>query len=130
MARHQHGSALVGQHTEQLTHPAHPRRVQSVRRLVQHHDSGVAEQGGGEPETLTHAERIAADPAIGRAGEPGDIEQRTDASLVEASGAGDHAQMVTAGARWVEPGRLEHATHLAARRGQLAICVTADERGA
>jgi len=43
--------------------------VEAVGRLVQDQHLGVAEQGGGQAETLAHAEREPADPPAGGVGQ-------------------------------------------------------------
>ena len=65
MAGDQHGASRGGVAAHEVAQPADPFGVETVGGLVQHEDLGLAEQGGGEPEPLTHAEREAADASPG-----------------------------------------------------------------
>src|SRR5262245_55063064 len=57
MARDEHRSAFSGERAERLAHPADPLGVEADRRLVQYEDRRIAEQRGGDPQALAHAER-------------------------------------------------------------------------
>ena len=46
------------------------RRVEPVGRFVQDQQAGPGEQGGGQAETLTHAEGESLHPVVGQIGEP------------------------------------------------------------
>ena len=50
---------------QQFAHPADALGVQSVDRLVEQQDVGVAEQRGRDAEPLVHAQREAAHPLVG-----------------------------------------------------------------
>jgi len=45
-------------------------RVETVGWLIQHQQPGLGEQGGGQPEPLTHAVGETANPVVGDIGEP------------------------------------------------------------
>ncbi|BBJ41332.1 hypothetical protein SSPO_040500 [Streptomyces antimycoticus] len=45
------------------------RRVEAVGRFVEHEQPGLGQQGGGEPESLAHAEGEAAGTVVGDVGE-------------------------------------------------------------
>ena len=59
---------------------------------------GVADQRGGEAEPLVHAEREAADPAVGRSRQLDQLEHLVDARAAHAGLGGDDAQVVAGGA--------------------------------
>ena len=71
VAGQQHGAALVGEVAEQFAHPGDAFGVETVGRFVQDEHLGMADQGLGDAEALTHPERVGADPLVGgRRGEP------------------------------------------------------------
>ena len=62
--------ALAGsERAQEVAQPAHPFRVEAVRRLVEDQQLGVAEQRRGEPEPLPHPERVALDAPAGGVGQ-------------------------------------------------------------
>jgi hypothetical protein len=71
---HEHGPALVGQAADQPAQPVDALGVEAVGRLVEDRDLGVAEQGGGQPQALAHAQGEAAGAAPGGGGQPGQLE--------------------------------------------------------
>ncbi len=81
VARHQHGAALAGQALHELPDPDDALRVETVDRLVEEQDAGVAEQGGGDAEPLRHAERERARPPLRDGGEPDLVEDEIDPFL-------------------------------------------------
>ena len=52
----QDGSSLVGVVAEQVPHPADAGRVEPVGWFVEDQHGGVADQGGGDAESLAHPE--------------------------------------------------------------------------
>jgi hypothetical protein len=58
----QDGAAAVGVVAQQVAHPADAGRVESVGGLVEDQRVRVADQDGGDPETLPYAEGVVADP--------------------------------------------------------------------
>lgn len=53
-------------------------RVEAVGRLVEHQQPRLGEQGGGQPEPLTHAQGETAGPVVGDIGEPDLVERVVD----------------------------------------------------
>lgn len=53
-------------------------RIEAVGRFVEHEQPGLGEQGGGETESLTHAEGEAAGTVVGDIGEPDLVEHVVD----------------------------------------------------
>ena len=62
----QHGSATRGEVTQQAAHPAHTDWVKPVGGLVEDEQLGIAEERVGDPETLTHTERVLGNALAGR----------------------------------------------------------------
>jgi len=65
VAGDQHRPSLVGEVAQQLAHPADALGVQAVHRLVEQEDVGVAEQRGGDPEPVPHAQGEPPHPVVG-----------------------------------------------------------------
>ena len=65
VARDEHRPAARRERAQEVAQPAHAFRVEPVRRLVEHEQLRLAEQRGGEPEPLPHAERVALDAPVG-----------------------------------------------------------------
>jgi hypothetical protein len=66
VARDQDRAALSCQRAEEFAQPAHPLRVEPVRRLVEHEHLGIAEQRRRQPEPLAHSQRVALDAPLSR----------------------------------------------------------------
>ena len=108
VAGDEHGAPLGGQRAQEVAQPADALRVQAVGRLVEHEHRRVAEQRGGEPEPLAHAEGELADlPARAAAARSTVREHLVGAALREAGRRGEHPQVVAGGAARVEAGGLE-----------------------
>ena len=121
MAGDEHGPALVGQAADQAAQPVDALGVEAVGRLVEDQDLGVAEQGGGQPEALAHAEREAPDPAAAGGGQPGLLQDLVDPPRVEPGRGGQDPEVVAGRAARVEPARLQDRPDPAGRVGQLAV---------
>ena len=59
MAGDEDGAALRRERPDQVAQPADALRVEPVRRLVEDERLRIAEERGGDPEALPHAERVA-----------------------------------------------------------------------
>lgn len=86
-------------------------RVEAVGRFVEHEQPGLGEQGGGEPEPLTHAEGEAAGLVVGDIGEPDLVEHVVDSRCprVVASQSGQRGEVLPGGERGVEAGPVHEA---------------------
>ena len=84
MARHEDRAALGGEALQQRADPADALGVEAVHRLVEQQRRRVAEQRGRDAEALRHAEREAADAAVGDVGEPDLLEHLVDAAAAAA----------------------------------------------
>ena len=86
-------------------------RVEAVGRFVEHQQPGLGEQGGGEPEALTHAEGEAADPVVGDVGEPDLVEHVVDPRCprVATAQSGQRGEVLPGGERGVEAGAVDEA---------------------
>ena len=65
MTRQKYCFALVRELADDLANLAHAFRIQAVGRFVEDQHGGVADQGDGDAEPLTHPERVASDAAVG-----------------------------------------------------------------
>ena len=73
--RHDHRAAAVGDRADQRAHVLHADGVEAVGRLVEDDELGVADQRGGDAETLLHPERVRADAVAAATGEPDEIDE-------------------------------------------------------
>ena len=78
VAADEHGASLAGQVDEDVADPADALGVEPVGRLVEDHRVRIAEQHTGQPEALAHAERVAADLALGDLGQPDEGQHLVD----------------------------------------------------
>ena len=129
--REQHGAALVGVVAEQVAHPADAGRVESVGRLVEDQHLRVADQRGGDPEALPHAQRVVAHAATCLGRRQADPLQHL---VHPAAGQAHHPlgerEDLAAGAARVLGGGVEEDADLQARVGQVGEPAPADRRGA
>ena len=126
MAGDQHRATGGGVAAHEVAQPADPFGVETVGGLVQHEDLGLPEQGGGEPEPLTHAQREAADASPGDPGQ-GDVgEHLVDPIVGQTGGGGEDAQVLAGPAPGMEAGRLEHGADVTDRLVEVAVWLTVD----
>ena len=130
VAGDEHGAALGGERAQEVAQPADALRVEAVGGLVEHQHARVAEQGGGEPEPLAHAERVAAGAAVRRVREPDELEQLVRAGVGHARGPCDGPQVVAAAAAGMEHAAVEHRADRADRIVELTVRPALDRRGA
>src|SRR4029453_18417607 len=107
VAGHQHGPALVGQAADQFAQPVDALGVEAVGRLVEDQDLGVAEQGGGQPQALAHAEGEATGAAPGRPGQPGQLQDDVGPARVDPGRGGQDPQVVAGRAAGMAPAPLD-----------------------
>nr|BFE69773.1 hypothetical protein GCM10020092_030740 [Actinoplanes digitatis] len=96
VAGEQHGAAGRAEAPHEQAHVGHPRRVEAVCRLVEHHQARVLQQGGGHAEPLLHAQRVGGVAVAGPAGQLDLVEHGRDPVGRNAGVAGQHAQVVAA----------------------------------
>jgi hypothetical protein len=65
VAGDEHRPSLGGEVLDELADPADAVGVQPVDGLVEQHDAGVAQQGGGDPQPLAHPQRVRSGPPSG-----------------------------------------------------------------
>ena len=131
VARDEHGPLPGGERAQEVAQPAHAFRVEPVCRLVEDQQLGVAEQRGGEPEPLAHAERVPLDAAASRRVELDQPQHLLDPRVAaDPTARAERAQVVAARAARVEVGRLEHRAD--PQRGPLErrVGLAEDERAA
>ena len=85
VARHQHRAAAGRVRADEVAQPAHALGVETVRRLVQDQQLGVAEQRRGETEPLAHAERVALHAPVGGALELDELQHLAHARVGHAT---------------------------------------------
>src|SRR5437763_4689919 len=66
VARDEDGPAALRERAEEVPQPANAFRIDPVGGLVEDEQLGLAEQRGGNAETLPNTERVASDPALDR----------------------------------------------------------------
>ena len=74
----QDSAAAIDSGAQEFPQPVHAGRVEAVGRLVENENAGITEQGTGQHEPLTHAEREPADPATSVLGEVDLLEHFVD----------------------------------------------------
>jgi hypothetical protein len=107
VAGDEHGAALVGQLAQQAAQPVNALGVQTVGRLVQDQDLGVAEQGGGQAQPLAHAQGEPADPPMGRLGQANLSQDLVGPGQGQTGGGGDDPEVVAGAAAGMEAGGLQ-----------------------
>ncbi|CAI7979561.1 hypothetical protein FRAHR75_650004 [Frankia sp. Hr75.2] len=127
MARHQDRAALGGERAQEPAHPHDALRVHAVERLVEQERRWVAEQRGGDPEPLPHAEREAAGPAPGDRPQAGLIENLVDAPGGEALRVGEPEEMAAGGPAGLQRRGVEQGADVAQRVAQAAVGMAVDE---
>ena len=128
MRRHQHGASLGGEGAQQGTDPQDAVGVEPVDGLIENQDGGVAEQGGGDPEALSHPEGEPARPSGGDAGEADEIEDLLGATRVDPVGEGQAAEVVEGAAAGVEGLGVEERADLEERLVVAGEGPSVDER--
>ena len=111
---------------DQVADPADPGRVETIDRLVEQQNLGVAEQGGRDREPLAHPHRVALDPAVCCTGEPDQLEHLVDAGSRVPAGRGEHAEVVAAAAAGVKARVLEHRADAGARPVERLVAATVE----
>ena len=70
MARQEHGGAFVGQFADEVADLTGALGIHAVGRLVEQQQLAGTQQSVGQPEPLTHAERVRLVPLVGRRRQP------------------------------------------------------------
>jgi hypothetical protein len=128
VARHEHRPALGGEVLQERADPADAVRVQAVDRLVEHDDGRVAEQGGGDAQPLTHAEREAAGPAVRDPAQADGLQHLVDPLRPDPVRLCQREQVVTGAAAAVRRLRLQQRAEDAQRGGVRGVA-PAEHRG-
>jgi hypothetical protein len=126
VARDEDRSALGGEGPEQLADPLDAFGVEPVHRLVQQQRGGVAEQGGGDAESLPHPEGEPTGAAVGDVGEPDELEDVVDPAAVDAVGGGQPEQVVAGAAAGVDRSGLEEGADVTKREAQVCVPSSVD----
>ena len=94
MTRQEDGPTPGGETADEVSGRCDAVRIQAVERLVQYEDRRVADQRRRECQPLPHAERVAADAAVGRVGQPDRVEHLLDPGPRNFGLVRDDAQVV------------------------------------
>ena len=130
VAGDQDRAALGGEAPHQVPDPADPLGVQAVDRLVEDQHPGVAEQGGGDPQPLRHAEREAPDPAGGHRSQADQLQDLAHPAPRDPVAPGQPQQMVMGGPPAVHGPGVQQRPHLPQRRRQLPVALAVDGHAA
>jgi hypothetical protein len=71
-------AATPAEIADELADLDHARGIEPVRRLVEEHEIGLAEQGARDPEPLLHAEGVRGELAVRALAEIDELEQAID----------------------------------------------------
>jgi hypothetical protein len=112
-----------------VTGPADALGVEPVDGFVEEQDTGVPEEGGGDPETLAHPERVLPGAVVGHRGEAHDVENLIDATPGNVVHPAERQQMVVGAAGRVEGLGVQERTHLAQGPPQVAVGHALHESG-
>ena len=104
-----------------------PMRWLAVDRLVQHEETGLAQQSGRQSEALPHAERVLANPPRGGFGQADLFENLADAPRRDPVGLRDPAQMIDAATLRDGGCAVEHRSDGAERLSQCGVRLAVDE---
>ena len=129
VAGQQDRATLAGQTAQEVPQPADALGIQAVRRFVEHEDLGLADQRGGEPEPLVHAQRERAHTPVGGAGQLDQLEDLVDAGPRHPRLGRDDTQVVPRGPRGMGR-RLEHGSDVSQRVLEVAVATPGDPYGA
>jgi hypothetical protein len=103
-------------------------RIKAAGWLVEHDDAGFAEERARDSNALAHARRVAADPLVGRPGEPDEREQLIDATTRDPGRRRDHPEVIATRASGMKPGRLQHGADGLAWTLELHVRSSVDQR--
>ena len=97
VAGDQDGPAFEGQGLQELADPEDAFGIEPVDRLVEDQDGGVAEERGGDAESLAHSQGEATGP-LGPAGQADGVKDLIDAAGRDLVGRSQPGQVVARGA--------------------------------
>jgi hypothetical protein len=131
---HEHGAASGPHLGDQPAHLSDARGVEAVAGLVQHKELRVAQQGGGDPEPLLHAERVGAEAIAAAGAQAHRVQHEGDAGRVVAAKRREHAQVLDPGQPGPQRRAFDERAHAAQVTGRVVQGATehrasADGRG-
>ena len=101
---------LLDERADHVAELEHARGVEPVRRLVEHEQLGVVEQGARDAEALAHAERVGLDLVVRALAQRDALEHRRDArARLAAVVRGPHVEVAAAAQVRVEARLLDDA---------------------
>jgi hypothetical protein len=120
--------ALGCETLEQAANPSDALGIESVDGLIEDQDTGIPDEGAGDPEPLSHAERVLPGSLTRHRGESDGVEHLIDPPEWDVVGLGQIPEVVGSAATRVKRLRIEQGTHLSQRPPELGVCTTVDER--
>ena len=130
MAADEHRLALSGQVGQDVADPADALGVEPVAGLVEDHGVRIAEQHAGDPEPLSHAERVRLHLAVGDLAQTDHADALVDPGLGDAVRRGEPPQVVPAAASRVHVARVEQRADLEQRPLDVGVRLAGKRRGA
>ena len=106
------GPTLIGQGTKEFTNPLNAFGVQSVDRLVEEQDAGIAQQGAGDTQSLTHAQRVRTNLLVGDGTDAHEVQHFVHARLSDLIRHGQRTQVISRRAPGVDRFGVEESTDL------------------
>ena len=128
VARDEDRPAPAGERAQEVSQPADPFGIKTVRRLVQHQQLGLTEQSGGHAQALSHAKRITADLALRRTRQLDLGQNLIGTRLRDPGRRSEDSEVATPAARRVVVGGLEHRADGSQRRSELAVAASGKGR--
>src|ERR1039457_1943604 len=130
MTRDKDGASLLCERAHQITNPPDAVQVQSVDRLIEQQDPGIAEQRRGCSKPLLHPEGEITDPLARDVSQADLIEHGCHSLDADAVGPGEASEVVERGAAADDRAGIEHRAHLVHRVPESAVAAAADQCGA
>ncbi len=122
----EHRPTLGRQPLEQIADPPDALRVQAVHRLVQDHGRGVAQQGGRDPQPLTHPEGEATRPFAGDLPQTDQVDHLVDPASRDPVRVRERQQMVGGRPAGMDRSGLQQRPDLTQRSGKITVATAID----
>ena len=126
VAGEQDGAPLGGDVPDELTHPPHALGVEAVDGFVEDQGVRVAQERGGDAESLPHTEREAARTLVGDGGDAGQLDDLVDAAAADPVGRRHDPQVVAGRAAGVHGLGVEKDADFAERGGEAVVGLAVD----
>ena len=121
VAGHQHRTARAGHGPQQPADPADALGIQAVDGLIEQQHRWIAEQRGGDPQPLPHAEREPAGAAVSHRGKPHQLQDLVHPLARQVVGVRQPQQVVAGAPARVGRSRVKQRANLAQQAAELAV---------